>query len=322
MIPLRPGSGPVRAKLLIFDMENRFTFIAEEKDAGSPVKKLIRKRFGFSARLMTKIKYNDLIRVNGAAVPGWSPVRTGDTVSVIMPAEESHFRAENIPIEVLYEDDDLMVINKQAGITVHPTKNHAGHTVANGLMYYMHNSGQSFKIRFVNRLDMDTSGILLIGKNSYAQADLSRQMEQGTTEKHYIAVAGGVIKQDSFIIDAAIGRPLPGSIARRVLPESEGGYPSRTGVRVCERFGDSTLVYLDLFTGRTHQIRVHMAHIGHPLLGDWLYGGPLDRFSGRQALHASSMSFDHPVTKKRLTIEASLPDDLAALIETLRWPRV
>lgn len=296
----------------------KYNFKITREESEFPLKTTIKKKYRFSSRLMTKIKFQNLIKLNGVAVPGWVVPSEGDTVSVDLPDESSHFPAEDIPIEPVYEDDDLLIINKQAGVTVHPTKGHPDHTIANGIMNYMNKTGSFFKVRFINRLDMDTSGILVIGKNSHAQAELNKQMMAGTTKKEYIAVAQGIITEDDFLIDAPIGRPSPDSVARGVISEADGGYPSKTHVRVLERFASSTLVSLDLLTGRTHQIRVHLSHIGHPLLGDRLYGGDQSLFPDRQALHACSYEFDHPVTKKRLKAEARIPDDISDLINTLR----
>jgi 23S rRNA pseudouridine1911/1915/1917 synthase len=298
---------------------NRFTFKVTDDEAGIPVKKLIRSKFGFSSRMMSKIKYQDLIRINGKSAKGWYPVASGDLIRVLEPEEVSRFEPEDIPIDVLYEDHDLLIINKQPGITVHPTKGHPDHTIANGIMNYMNQSGETFKIRFINRLDMDTSGILLVGKNSNAQFNLTRQMAAGLTEKEYIGLAGGVIEKDSFIIDEPIGRPENDSIARKVISESEGGQSSQTIVEVLERFpGKASLVRLRLLTGRTHQIRVHMSYIGHPLVGDSLYGGDTSYFNKRQALHSFRYALIHPVSGKKLEISAPLPCDMRDLIDYLR----
>lgn len=300
----------------------KYTFTVTAAEEGQQIKKLVKSRYHLSSRLMSKIKYQDLLQLNGSIVPGWVTVRDGDTVTVSFPDEASGFPAEDIPIHVLYEDDDLLLIDKQPGVTVHPTRGHPVHTIANGLMKYMQDTGQSFKVRFVNRLDMDTSGVLVIAKNSHCQADLNRQMALDKTEKHYTAIAIGNIEEDRFTIDLPIGRPSPDSIVRAVLSESDGGYPSVTEVNVLERLGEGpealTLVDLRLLTGRTHQIRVHLSHIGHPLLGDPLYGGTDPRFPARQALHARYFACDHPITKKRLEVEAPLAADMETLLTQLR----
>ncbi|MBO4235770.1 MAG: RluA family pseudouridine synthase, partial [Firmicutes bacterium] len=189
----------------------KLSFIVSAEEAGSQAKKLIRSKFRLSSRMMTKIKYGDLISVNGENQPGYFVLSEGDNVIVSIPDEKSQFTPEDIPISPLYEDDDFLIINKQAGITVHPTKGHPDHTMANGIMKYMIDTNQSFKVRFVNRLDMDTSGVLVVAKNSMVQADLNRQMMDGRTTKEYLAIVSGNVAEDHFTIDLPIGDPEPGS---------------------------------------------------------------------------------------------------------------
>ncbi len=297
----------------------KFQYTVTEDDAGLPVKRLLRLKFNFSSRLLSKLKFQHLVYLNGQQTPGWIVPAAGDVISVDLPEEKSDFPPEDIPIDPVYEDDDLLIINKQPGIIVHPTKGHPVHTIANGLMKYMADTGQSFKIRFVNRLDMDTTGLLIVAKNSHAQDDLTKQMKANATEKRYIAIANGIIEEDSFTIDLPIGRPDPERVERGVM--KEGGYPSVTHVKVLQRFpkdGGHTLVELLLETGRTHQIRVHMSHIGHPLTGDSLYGGEAPELIGRQALHACMLSFRHPATGEKMIIEAPIPDDLKEVMEKIR----
>lgn len=342
----------------------KFQYTITPEDEGMTIKTLLRSKFSFSSRLLTKLKFQHLVFLNGEETAGWITPEAGDVLSIKLPEEKSDFPAEDIPIEPVYEDDDLLIINKQPGIIVHPTKGHPHHTIANGLMKYMEDTEQSFKIRFVNRLDMDTTGLLIVAKNSHAQDDVVKQMKAGLTEKRYIALAAGIIEEDQFTIDLPIGRPDPEDVRRRVM--ETGGYPSVTHVKVLERFSDSsfgsglaayqgykdsmsdagisnpvfkpgdlitvngdlitvaelpagfTLVELLLETGRTHQIRVHMSHIGHPLIGDHLYGGYNPALLQRQALHAYKLKFRHPVTGESLEIEAPLPADMKHLLARIR----
>ncbi len=297
----------------------KFEYIVTKEDEGVPIKGLLRTKFSFSSRLLTKLKYQHLVFLNGEEVAGWITPEVGDVLSIKLPEEKSDFPKEDIPIYPVFEDDDLLVLNKQPGVIVHPTKGHPSHTIANGLMKYMEDTGQTFKIRFVNRLDMDTTGLLIVAKNSHAQDDLTKQMKANAIEKRYIAVANGIINEEAFTIDLPIGRPDPENVARSVM--SEGGYPSITHVKVLERFPKGkgyTVVELLLETGRTHQIRVHMSHIGYPLVGDYLYGGENPWLLDRQALHAYKLSFDHPVTKKRLIVEAPLPADMQQVLEKIK----
>lgn len=297
---------------------SKFKYIVTEEDHGLPVKKLVRTKFTFSSRLMTKLKKQNLIFLNGEPVQGWITPEPGDIISVKLPEEKSEFPAEDIPIDPVYEDDDLMIINKQPGVTVHPTKGHPVHTLANGLMKYMEDTDQAFKIRFINRLDMNTSGLIAVGKNSHAQDDFIKQMQANTTRKRYIAIVNGIVEEDDFTINLPIGRPDPDDVRRYV---TEDGYPSVTHVHVLERFPKEpgyTMVELLLETGRTHQIRVHMTHLGHPLVGDELYGGENPALICRQALHSYSLSFAHPVTGEPITVKAPLPEDMKNLIQKLR----
>lgn len=298
----------------------KLTFIVKAEEAGQPVKKVIRSKFRLSSRMMTKIKYHDLISINGVKKPGYILLTEDDVVVVSIPDEESQFPAEDISIYPIYEDEDILIINKQAGITVHPTKGHPTHTIANGLMTYMKNTNQSFKVRFVNRLDMDTSGVLLIAKNQIVHADLNRQMMANETEKTYYAVVSGCPKDEHFIIDLPIGGPDPGKIGRKVVESGEEGFPSQTEVSKLQSIkkGEKafSLLKIKLLTGRTHQIRVHLSHIGYPIVGDPLYGGDLEVFS-RQALHAEAFRFKHPLKDVVLDISAPLPDDLKNLIHSI-----
>lgn len=297
----------------------KFEYTVTKEDEGVPVKGLLRTKFSFSSRLLTKLKYQHLVFLNGEEVAGWITPQIGDILSIKLPEEKSDFPAEDIPIYPVFEDDDLLILNKQPGVIVHPTKGHPLHTIANGLMKYMQDTGQTFKIRFVNRLDMDTTGLLIVAKNSHSQDDLTKQMKANTIEKHYIAIVNGIVKEDAFTIDLPIGRPDPENVARGVM--LEGGSPSVTHVKVLESFPKGkgyTMVELLLETGRTHQIRVHMSHIGYPLVGDYLYGGEAPWLLDRQALHAYKLSFNHPVTGKRLTVEAPLPNDIQEVIKKIK----
>lgn len=320
--------------------EFRHTVTAEE--AGRPVKDLIRQHFTFSSRLLTKLKYQNLVFLNGQPMPGWVPAAPGDEILVKMPTETSDFEPEDIPIDVVFEDRDILVLNKQPWVAVHPTKGKPNHTIANGLMKKMQEdsasgTGGPYKIRFVNRLDMNTSGLMIVAKSGFAQEEIIRQMRKNQVIKKYIAVVTGEIPEEEGTIDLPLGRPFPDEVERWVLPVEKGGQPSVTHFRVLERFHGYTLVELQLETGRTHQIRIHLSYIGYPIVGDHLYchGDPFEYrrlhnipgyvheervspYIDRQALHARFLSFYHPVTKDRLQFEAPLPEDIKNLIRTLK----
>lgn len=294
----------------------KYNHTVTDSDIGLSINQIIKANFKFSSRFKTKMKFQKLVDLNGTPTPGFITPEVGDEISIRLPEETSNFPAEDIPIDVLYEDDNLMFINKQPGLIVHPTKGHPFHTIANGLMKYMLNNGQKYKIRFANRIDMDTSGIVIVAKNANSQNDISLQMRENLVHKQYMAIVNGVIRDDEFTIDKPIGRPNEESIQRKVL--SEGGKDAITDVKVLERFYNNTLVEVTLHTGRTHQIRVHLAHIGHPITGDHLYEGDAPALIDRQALHAAKMIVNHPMTGEKLEIEAPLPDDMKKCLAILR----
>lgn len=294
-----------------------FTFIIEKEDENLSIRKMIKRHLHFSSRLLAKLKAQKRVFLNGTPIEGYMKYKAGDEIRIVLPEEASHFPPEDIPIDVILEDEDIMVVNKQAGVTVHPTKGHSMHTIANGLMKYMQDTGKPFKIRFVNRLDMDTSGLLIVGKNSNAQDNLVGQMSRGELEKYYTAILCGIVEEDSLTIDEPIGHPEPEQVSRRVVHDGSGR-PSVTHLKVLKRFSSGfTLVRLKLETGRTHQIRVHTSYIGHPVAGDPLYGGETPGLIDRQALHASSLTFHHPVTGERIHAEAPLPEDMEEMLKQI-----
>ncbi|MCQ2548153.1 MAG: RluA family pseudouridine synthase [Clostridia bacterium] len=302
-------------------MELKYT--ATSEDTSLKVKSVLRREFGFSSRFMTKVKFQDLMTINGEKMPLWVSPKEGDQIVITLPDEHSDFPEEDIAIYPVYEDEHILVLNKQPYVIVHPTKGHPIHTIANGLMKYMRQSGQDFKVRFVNRLDMDTSGLLIVAKHGYAQDRLSEQMKAGKIRKEYQAIVQGLVEQDEGTIDIPIGRPSMDDVRRGVLPLEAGGQRAITHYQVLDRFPrgkkkDYTLVQLKLETGRTHQIRVHMSTLGHPILGDELYGGENPNLIARQALHAFKLQFNHPVSGEPITIEAPLPKDIQGALDKLR----
>ncbi|MGI6736766.1 MAG: RluA family pseudouridine synthase [Anaerovoracaceae bacterium] len=294
--------------------EFTYTVTEEDEERGVTIKEILDRHFNFSSRLRKKIKKARTVFLDGHETPMWIEPSAGSVITVDIPEERSRFTPEPIPLTVLYEDEDLLLLNKQPGIVVHPTTGCPAHTIANGVAQYMRDKGMLYKIHFINRLDMDTSGVLALGKNSHAQDDFVRQSERGEVKKQYLAIVDGIVEDDSGTIDAPIGRPLNEPIRRGVVPD---GRPSVTHYAVQERYKNHTLVRLRLGTGRTHQIRVHMKYIGHPVTGDALYGAPSDLIA-RQALHAQTLSFCHPVSGKPLEITAPLLDDMKQLLEVCR----
>ena len=290
------------------------------EETGLTINQILKRNYKFSSRFKTKMKYQSLVDLNGTPAPGYLRPEVGDVIGVRLPEETSDFEPEDIPLDIIYEDEDLILINKQPGIIVHPTKGHPEHTIANGVMKYMADTDQSFKVRFANRIDMDTSGIIIVAKNANSQNELSSQMRAGTVVKKYKALVEGIIGEDCFSIELPVGRPSPESIQRAVM--DEGGKSAHSEILVLERFrsekyGDHTLVEVRIKTGRTHQIRVHLSHIGHPIAGDSLYGGRTDLID-RQALHAYHIEFSHPMSGERVSFEVPLYDDISAAMVTLR----
>ena len=292
----------------------KYNHTVTEEEYGMSINEILRSNFNFSARFKTKIKFQNLLDLNGVQAKGFMKPEVGDLISIRLPKETSDFPAEDIPIDVLYEDDDLLIINKQPGIIVHPTKGHPYHTIANGLMKYMQDTGQEFKVRFANRIDMDTSGIVICAKNANCQDSISNQMKGQDVVKKYVAIVHGRV-EDDCVINLPVGRPDEVSIRRCVMEE---GKDATTIVNVLEAFDDYSLLELTIMTGRTHQIRVHLSHIGHPIIGDALYEGEAPGLIERQALHAYHIEFIHPMTEERLTIEAPYPDDMLKALEIIR----
>jgi 23S rRNA pseudouridine1911/1915/1917 synthase len=299
------------------------TYIVPPEDHGLLLKTVLRDRMKLSRKLLSRLKLTpEGITVNGERRYTSSRVLAGDVVQVRMAEEESDdIFPQEIPLDILHEDESLLILNKPAGIIVHPTHGHYLNTIANGVVHYWQSKGEKFRFRPVHRLDRETSGVLAIAKHPYAHQQISAQMQAGEVEKRYTAIVHGVVKEDHGTVDAPIDRDPLAPHIRIVTPS---GYPSVTHYEVIRRYGNATMVELRLETGRTHQIRVHMRHIGHPLFGDAMYRLPSCQApeeellqAGRHALHASLLSFRHPVLMKRVRYEAPLAPDLQLLADRL-----
>ncbi len=281
------------------------------------------------------------IRVNGLPVKSNYKVKPLDDISILLPhpPRDTELIPENIPVDVVYEDDDLMVVNKPAGMVVHPAHGNYTGTLVNALAYYLRDLPlfQSGEMRpgLVHRIDKDTSGLLVIAKNEYALSVLARQFFEHTTDRRYQALVWGDFDADEGTITGHIGRNPKDRKQMFVFPDGNDGKPAVTHYRVLERFGYTTLVECRLETGRTHQIRVHFKYIGHPLFGDKTYGGDqilrgtvYARYRQfvqncfdllpRQALHAKTLAFTHPTTGERMQFDSVLPDDLTAVLQKWR----
>lgn len=245
----------------------------------------------------------------------------GETIEVVEAPDEraESSAAENIPLQLVYEDDSLLVIDKAAGLVVHPGNGNCRGTLLNALLHHAAQLDKVPRAGIVHRLDKDTSGLMVVAKTLEAQTDLVRQLQARTVKRHYQAVARGTLEQGGTV-DAPIGRH-PALRTRMAVVAS--GRPARTHYRVLESFVGCTLIECALETGRTHQIRVHLTALGHPLVGDPVYGRAIGRVPQgprfpRQALHACRLSLTHPETGRAMSWNSALPDDMASLIETLR----
>lgn len=281
------------------------TYIVKEADHGMKLIDILVRRFDLSIRQLRRSKHSKLVRVNGNKISFGATLRAGDVVELLMEEEENIFEPQPIAFGVEYEDAYLIAANKPPFLVVHPTKSHQSDTLGNAVAYHMEQSGERYKIRFINRLDRDTSGIVLIAKNAATQQRITEQMQRNAVGKRYLAIVEGVI-DESGEIRLPIGRLREEDVVRVV---TETGKKAITRYRRIRTMGDCSLVEIELLTGRTHQIRVHFKAIGHPVLGDSLYGGT-SPYIGRQALHCAEMSFDHPITKERLVVKAELPKDM------------
>lgn len=282
--------------------------------AGLEVNTLLRRTLGLSGTVLRRVKcLEDGVTLDGARVNVRVRAAQGQTLSVRMtdPKPSSGVVPAPGPLDIVYEDSDLTVLNKAPGVLVHPGHGHFDDTLGNYLMYHYRQSGDESGFHPVHRLDKGTSGLVVIAKHPHAQEKLKNQLHTGDFRRVYLAVCDGVPPAPSGLIDAPIGRAEGSLMAREVRP---GGQPARTRYRVIRACGPRSLVELELETGRTHQIRVHMAHLGCPLAGDFLYGTEDDSLISRPALHSARLELTHPITGERLRFSAPLPADLAALI--------
>lgn len=248
-------------------------------------------------------------------------VKVGDEILVNLPEPQPlDVQPEDIPLDIIYEDDDVVVVNKARGMVVHPAAGNYNGTLVNALLYHCKNlSGINGVIRpgIVHRLDKDTSGIMICAKNDSAHLSLSEQIQSKTAQRTYLAVVRGNVKNDSGVIETQIARDK--NDRKKMAVVTEGGRQAITEYEVAERFGKYTVVKCRLKTGRTHQIRVHMEYLGYPLVGDPKYSPMKTPFAiNGQALHSLTLSFTHPRTGERLTFEAPLPEDMKKILTRLR----
>lgn len=274
------------------------------------INQILKQEFRISARLLNKLINFKYVKLNGIPTDTRNTVSIGDVVTVNLDFEEEseNIVATNIPLDIVYEDDSLLVLNKPSGIAIHPSILHYDDSLSNGVKYYFEQKGLHKKIRPVNRLDFDTSGLVVFAKNQYVQECLIQQMKENLFQKEYIAFVYGILENEIGTINLPIARK-PNSIIERCI--SNDGQEAITDYEVLQihKTSDFSEIKCTLRTGRTHQIRVHMSAIGHPLLGDTMYGHSSNLID-RQALHSYRISFVHPITRKPLELTCDLPYDM------------
>lgn len=300
-------------------------YTVEESQSGMRLDKFLTEIYPDQTRsFLQKLVKSGEIKVNGKPViKAGFVVEGGDQVSASIPTPQAvEIEAENIPLDILYEDVDVLIVNKPKGMVVHPSAGHYSGTLVNAIMYHCADSlsGINGEIRpgIVHRIDMDTTGALIICKNDAAHVDIAEQIKEHTVTRRYRGIVCGVVKEDEGTIEGAIGRHP--TQRKKMAINEKNGKPAITHYKVLQRFAKYTYMEFRLETGRTHQIRVHMASIGHPLLGDELYGNPknlaMKGLQG-QTLHAMVIGFVHPTTHEYMEFEAPLPEYFQNLLQKL-----
>lgn len=280
------------------------------------INQILKQKFKISARLQHKLITSKQIFLNGNQADSRIAPQINDVITVNLDFNEE---SENIiptpiPLNIIYEDEALLILDKPAGIAVHPSISHYTDSLANGVKYYFDTIGLKRKIRPVNRLDLNTSGLIVFAKNEYVQECLIQQMQTNEFKKEYLAIVHGIFENVQGTINLPIARKESSIIERCI---SENGQEAITHYEVLKTSNDLSLVHCILQTGRTHQIRVHMSAIGHSLVGDTLYGSDFSDPITRQALHSYKISFIHPISHQIVSFTSELPDDIKSSIEAI-----
>lgn len=278
---------------------------------GWSVERVLRQSLGVSRTLFRRAKRAEGILLDGKPVKSNTRVKTGEQLELMMVKQETAVIPEKMPLNIIYEDNDLLAINKPPGMLVHPLTNQTSGTLANGVLYHWLQQGTVDKFRPVHRLDRDTSGLVIVAKNPYVHQQLQQQMQQGSLTRCYLALVEGVVSPARGSISAPIGL-AEGSYIKRIITTE--GKPAISHYKVLLVRGNISLVCVELETGRTHQVRVHMSHLGHPLLGDSLYGGCSFKIK-RQALHCAYLAFTHPRSENLIKLTCPMPKDMKKIIE-------
>ena len=294
-------------------MERIITYTIDNASTGLRIEQYLRRR-GYSYQNLARLKkMRESILLNGAWTYMRTAVKDGDilTVHIQEPESSPNIPPVKLPLDIVYEDEDIVVVNKPAGMPVHPSLNNYENSLANGLMYYYQEQGKPFIFRCTNRLDRDTSGLTVVAKHMVSSSILSSMGMRHEITREYLAIVRGALKPSEGTIDAPIGRTGSSLIERKI--DFENGERAVTHYRVVEEQNGHSLISLILETGRTHQIRVHMKYIGHPLVGDYLYNPDME-YIDRQALHSHRLSFTHPVTGEKMEFTAPLPADMRKIL--------
>lgn len=301
-------------------MENKLVYKINEKHVKVKLKEYLRKEAELSGRFIKSAAMEGRLCVNGKKARLNFVLSLGDVISLKIEKEETQdIEPEKMDIEVIYEDEYVIVVNKKAGIVVHPAKCYQSGTLANGLLYYFKEKGENCIVRLVSRLDMDTTGLILIAKSQFSHMALSRDMSKESFKKGYYAIIHGNLEKKEGTVDAPIYRDCIDGLNAIKRTVDERGQRSITHYEVIESHPQGDLIKLMLETGRTHQIRVHMNHIGHPLFGDPLYGiEEEDKYITRQALHAYKLEFPHPKSGEIIKLQIGIPEDMKMVMEKIK----
>ena len=273
-----------------------------------------------SRTAIKRLSEEEKIHVNGKVEKTSYKVKNGDNIEIEIPeAKETKLEAQNIPVPVIYEDKDIIVVNKPKGMVVHPANGNPDGTLVNAILAMCKGSlsgiGGEIRPGIVHRLDKDTSGLLIVAKNDEAHIKMSKQIQDRKVEKRYIALVRGNVPDDEATIDMPIARS---KVDRKKMAVDKNGKEAVTHFKVLKRYGNYTLLEIKIDTGRTHQIRVHMSYIGYPVVGDSVYSSGKNEFGVEgQMLHARYLKFKHPITGKELNLEAPLPEDFEKIIKQL-----
>ena len=290
----------------------KLEYIVNDLTKYETVKQVLKEEFLMSDRLITRLKLSKQIFLDNQPTHINQKLEIGNVITIDLDFEETCDNIVPIKMEldILYEDNGMLIVNKPPFMPVHPSMDHFEDSLSNSIKYYFNSIGLKRKIRPVNRLDKNTSGIVIFAKNEYIQECLVKQMKSGNLTKEYIALVDGIVNISNNVINAPIARKQDSIIERCV---SQDGDTAITAVKLIKTFNNYSLVKCNLKTGRTHQIRVHMSYISHPILGDDLYGQKSNLID-RQALHAYKVKFLHPIIKKKIEIVAKIPKDIEKLI--------